>query len=640
MRKYLLGLMLIASSCAFGQNTNQFGSPVGQYCAGGPQTITDISVTPAQQYVCAGSDGHTWSPVGGGVTTATMPTAGLVAEYDFHETSGYVNSDISGNGRTWTMVDNVPAGTVAPKRIIGANGGAGLAFGSDPAGAYGLNKTAVGSSCETIPVLQSEAQTVVIQFYNPPAMGQGYPASYASQYVLGSSSTTLGNVLSFYGGTRPFASDNSGVWGNTITTYQNAVGMHTLIYSVQAGSSVGYLDGQLITGVGSMGNPLPAVNYVLGCNKATNLQGPNGAAVSAPIYVFHLAFYSTSLNTQTAATINDYLSGNLRTVKAINLSASPIQTGNSNLIVAIGDSTTDGINADDATMSPWSVCLVTVNCYGSSEVTKLPNVNALPWTETHYGMPGAGTLSFPQQVAYREAKVKGDNNSLRVAIHWGGINGLVATQPLDCAWVANDKLAGYDPWVVTLYSQSNVAATDQSARDPYNARQIQFAKQCGATGVINIADDAFMGADGTHSTGTYFVTNNVHPKKLGYAHVSAIANRVLSSYYLANPLYYTSVSSATYTMNGYDRYLTLDSTANAVAVTLPDCIGATGMEYLIKTKGSNTISLTPATVTGQTETIEGTTSKSLTAGQMYKFIIATNATATAAPGGCDWQQVP
>lgn len=64
MKRILFGLVLIASSCAYGQNTNVFTAPSGT-CNLGPQTVTDISQTPAQMYVCAGSDGHTWTKVGG-----------------------------------------------------------------------------------------------------------------------------------------------------------------------------------------------------------------------------------------------------------------------------------------------------------------------------------------------------------------------------------------------------------------------------------------------------------------------------------------------------------------------------------------------------------------------------------------------
>lgn len=99
MKKYLVGLVLMASSCAFGQNVNQFGAPANP-CVSGPKTVTDVSVTPAQQYTCAGSDGHTWVLVGGGSATVPFP---VDAEWPFNDGTGTTVADISGNGHTATF---------------------------------------------------------------------------------------------------------------------------------------------------------------------------------------------------------------------------------------------------------------------------------------------------------------------------------------------------------------------------------------------------------------------------------------------------------------------------------------------------------------------------------------------------------
>jgi hypothetical protein len=342
--------------------------------------------------------------------------------------------------------------------------------------------------------------------------------------------------------------------------------------------------------------------------------------------------------------IDWYFRKNLEDVRQLTFGVPPLEV-DKNLIFLVGDSTTQGMDGGGSkNLYPYGPCLVTANCYDAGFDTVLPDVNRMGWDAVVYGMPGAGIPTFAREVALREAKAKGEGNGLRVAVHWGGINGISAEEAAPCAWVEDAKAAGIDAWVMTLYSLSSTVAKDQAARDVFNAREIQVAKQCGAIGVINLADDALIGRDGTNSIGTYFHTNNAaHATASGYARVASIVKRVLTDYYAANPLSYTVVTSSNYMMKGYDRYMTFDSSVNPVEVTLPDCIGlgGSGVAYSFKTKGSRAISLKPVAVPGQVETIEGGPGPvALTAGQMYRYVVATNATATSASGGCDWQQVP
>jgi hypothetical protein len=263
------------------------------------------------------------------------------------------------------------------------------------------------------------------------------------------------------------------------------------------------------------------------------------------------------------------------------------------------------------------------------------------WTQRSYGLGGTGTGALIINQDIREGASFGKTKNKHVNIIWLGINGLgsgfVVTP---CGAVANARRIGYEPWIMTLYSLSSVAATDQGPRDIYNYTEIQSAKACGAVGIINLADDALIGKDGTNGSSTGWTGGGaVHASAAGYAYVAQIAKRVLQAYYFASPDAWKTITAAgTTVLNGYDRYVIADNTAGAQTLSLPDCIGATGMQYHLRVKGTNTTTLQAATVSGQTEQVEGGASTPLTSG-VYTFQVMTFATASIAPGGCNYVMV-
>lgn len=138
MKRYLLSLVLIASSCAFGQNKTIFAPPTDA-CNPGPMTVTDVSAAPAQMYVCAGSDGHTWVPVGGGSSAPKLVDGSQILFLPYLQGSGTVLTDQSPNHNDCTFA----AATQAP---TWNNTGTGVLFNGNqrctmPAGALNGAKT-------------------------------------------------------------------------------------------------------------------------------------------------------------------------------------------------------------------------------------------------------------------------------------------------------------------------------------------------------------------------------------------------------------------------------------------------------------------------------------------------------------------
>lgn len=573
---------------------------------------------------------------------ANMPSPStLITDYDFHDGSGTTISDVSGNGNNMTLTNGTPVGTTAPRWIVNpATGvGIGMAMGTDSLGSYSLPTINIGTSCETMPVLQNAARTVLIQYFNPPVGTDGtggvpvYSNTFVIQDFLGSSSGTLGYDFNAYAWTQPLVSVNGG--GNLLWSADNIVGFHTdMIVFPTSGAAIFYHDGQPISVYLSQGIPsLQAVNWVLGCNNGAQAFG--GGVISAPLLIFRTSFWSNALNSLQVQQAYGFVTNNLVTTKGFQPSVTPPQTGK-NQYVCLGDSQCEGIDGSGSgTLFPYVACALTNTCYSTTYNSALSAFGGWSWMATAFGLPGAGAGSLPSQVASGLAKLRGDNNVLHVADLLIGTNGL-GNVGAPCATIENLKLAGWDVWVDLLFSLSNVAATDQANRDPYNFRELQAATQCGAVGVIDTSADAFIGVDGQNGTSPYWSGVGVHLTKTGQAYKQQLISRVMNAYYQANPNVQTIYSTSSVTLNGYDRYVTFHTAGGAIAATLPDCIGMVAMPYYFIVNGTSSVTLNAATVAGQTETLNFGLGLVMSGNSSYKLIATTNATAATAPGGCQW----
>jgi hypothetical protein len=574
---------------------------------------------------------------------ANMPSPStLITDYDFHDGSGSTVSDVSGHANNMTFTSGTPGGTSAPRWVTNpvTGVGVGVAMGSDSLGSYGLPTSGGGTSCETIPVLQNAARTVMIQYFNPPVGTDGtqsglvtYPDTFSIQDWLGSSNNSSGLDFSSYQWAMPLVVINGS--GNLMWSQDNMVGFHTdfMVFN-PSGSPTFYHDGQQLPAYNARAGStsLTADHWVLGCNGAVQAGGDNP---TAPSLVFRLSFWSNALNPIEVQQAYGFATNNLLISKGFQPQVTPSQVNN-NQYFALGDSQTSGADGTGSGLQyPFAFCSVTANCYGTTYATTLTNFAGRPWIEGAFGLPGAGTGSLPSQIQSGLAKLRGDNDTLHVASVLIGTNGF-GIPP--CATIENLKQAGWDVWLQTLFSLSSTASTDQSNRDPYDYAELQSAFQCGATGIIDTSEDAFIGADGTNGTAPPGGVGapGVHLSPSGYAWLMSINARVLNAYYQANPSVPTSYSASSVTMNGQDRYVTFNTGSNAIAASLPDCIGMVNMPYLFTVAGANSVTLTPASVSGQTETINGTSSYVMSANSVYKFFASTRSTATSAPGGCNW----
>jgi hypothetical protein len=577
---------------------------------------------------------------------ASMPSAStLITDYDFHDGSGTTVSDVSGHANNMTFTNGTPGGTTAPRWVTNpvSGVGVGVAMGTDSLGSYGLPTANGGTSCETVPVLQNAARTVMIQYFNPPAGTDGsqagvvtYTNTFAIQDFLGSSNGSLGYDFAAYQWVMPYVTNNAG--GTILWSQDNLVGFHTdMIVFPVSGSPVFYHDGQPLPAYSARAGSttLAAVNWVLGCNNGVQAGGDD---VTAPSLVFRLSFWSNALNSIQAQQAYGFTTNNLLTSKGFQPSVTPQQLAK-NQYYALGDSQTSGEDGmGSGGLYPFAFCAVTSSCYGTSYSTLLSDFASRAWIEGDFGMPGAGVDSLPAQVSPGLAKLRGDSNALHVANVLIGTNGF--GQP-PCATIENLKQAGWDVWVQLLFSLSSTPATDQANRDPYDFRELQSSFQCGATGIIDTSADGFIGADGTNGTAPPggVGIGGVHLSPSGYAYLMSINARVLNAYYQANPSVPTVYSASSVTMNGQDRYTTFSTASNAIAASLPDCIGMVAMPYYFTVAGANAVTLTPAVVSGQTETINAGSSYVLSANSVYKFFATTTATAATAPGGCQWLPV-
>lgn len=585
-------------------------------------------------------NGTTWG--NGGSTAPVFPTnVGQVAHYQFLEGSGNIYHDSSGSNFCSgpcdvTVISGVPAGTSAPPWITSSNGkGVGVAMGSSPNGYYGLPTNNIGTSCETFPILQNQVRTIAFQYYNLPAM-EVYGTSWSQPWIIGTSGTSTGLQFNFYGGGQLLYSNRAG--GNSAWAIDNFIGIHDVVVSYPVGGPVVvYLDGIKSNNlIANSAYATTATNFVLGCSA-----GANGSP-SSELYIFDVLFGSNTAAPQDAQQYHAAVQYSLNITKAYNDVIQPILSGSGNQFLAVGDSTTNGTQGSGITVTPYAACLKTgtVNCYSTSYTTALSNVNNQPWIVNWFAQPGAGYGFLIPLADARDNKVFGFSNSLHVAVNWTGINGLVSTQPSSCAWAQSVIARGWDAWLMPLVSQGN-AATDQASRDIYNNRILTVASACKYK-VVNIAEDAFIGKDGQCGTAPYWSgTCGVHPQNVGYAYIASIISRVMNNYYNANMNQATVYSAATVTMNGPDRNVIWDTSSNAIAATLPDCIGmgGTGISYLMTVRGANSVTLSPAVVSGQTETVNLTTSLVIPTG-VYKFQPQTYNTSSSAPGGCDWQRMP
>jgi hypothetical protein len=200
------------------------------------------------------------------------------------------------------------------------------------------------------------------------------------------------------------------------------------------------------------------------------------------------------------------------------------------------------------------------------------------------------------------------------------------------------KAQGWNVLVGTGLSGTPGFGTGDAAKDTCNPVLRQQALAAGIA-LWDVAMDPRLGADGAYaaSTGTAcggsacYQGDNLHPSQTAYAIMGAnLATRVNALLYAAPVL----STAATYAMTGIEAPLSVNPTTHSQTVTLPDCVGFTGVTFSVtnvQTSGSNTVSVVPA---ASGESMNGLSSVTLPNASTVTFK-AVNGTDAAA--GCTWQ---
>jgi hypothetical protein len=148
------------------------------------------------------------------------------------------------------------------------------------------------------------------------------------------------------------------------------------------------------------------------------------------------------------------------------------------------------------------------------------------------------------------------------------------------------RKAGCVPFMLTMISRTSTGyngLTMDALKDSYDALIVQQAKAVGFAGVLDIAANPLLGADGAYNNTTYFqAVDHIHPTTAGNALMAAAVSNGLNWYFGyndANPHIVSSLSG--FTMACSDGAIDLSGLTAGGNIALPDCTGASGATFRI-----------------------------------------------------------
>jgi lysophospholipase L1-like esterase len=224
--------------------------------------------------------------------------------------------------------------------------------------------------------------------------------------------------------------------------------------------------------------------------------------------------------------------------------------------------------------------------------SQLSLTNQPAYTITNYGIVGIRLAAMLSHEANRAAPLCSTQAGPAVAILEAGTNDLSSVGPLSpqavwnsaAAWATLMRKAGCTPFLNTMISRTGNGyggQTMDALKDTYNALILQQAKAVGFAGVLDVAANPLLGADGAYSNTTYFQSvDHIHPTTAGNALMAAAVSNGLNRYFgynESNPHVLTTLSG--FTMACSDGYLDLGGVSAGGNITLPDCTGASGATF-------------------------------------------------------------
>ena len=243
-------------------------------------------------------------------------------------------------------------------------------------------------------------------------------------------------------------------------------------------------------------------------------------------------------------------------------------------LLAIGDSITAGTNAQ----TPFP--------------SQLTLTNQPAYTITNGGIIGIRLAAILSHEANRYAPFCNTQAGPAVALLEGGTNDLASISPISplatwseaAAWATLMRRSGCTPFILTMISRTAngyAGLTMDALKDSYDALMLQQAKAAGFAGVLDVAANPLMGADGASANTTYFQAgDHIHPTTLGNQLMGTAVSNGLNWYFgfnEANPHVLATLSG--FTMTCADGYLDLGAITAAGNISLPDCTGASGASF-------------------------------------------------------------
>lgn len=677
MKKHLAGMILLASVCAFAQNpygnqqfspvvmtaTSQTSSPLplGVSWSAGTITLVGNSLTTATFGVLVSttdsSPGSFFArsicTVGATSTCATTQTATANGQYQLNLANAtYIKFVTSG---TFTGTNITLLLTASPNSLIGTSGGGGggggnpvtanllaeyqyrptetgtsatdysgsnhpCAFGPSTQAPtrtqYGLSFTQTSLQyCDT-GISMGSAQTIIsyVQFPIPPNANV-FPLLYGSslaaqQLFLGTQGTQSFGLLQFFGNLT-FGPINPAVPGVGVIAWVRNNSGDLLYYNGQLIATAP--SGTISSNTGTLWIGSCSTSSAGYCNQS-GYQGLFGFT----------DVYSTGLSASDVASVSNYQASQM----AAKAYTPPPQVNNTTpSLAAEGDSITAGDQAG-AGNTPYT------NYLALNQTTNIINT----------GISGEFLcLMFQRQnrITALSSPIAQNNTE----ILWGGTNDITQTQTsagvllaASCyaGYVRAAKAAGFNIFVATVLDRGTLTS---AIRAQFNTIVRSNWRAWGAAGVIDIAADPKLGADGASSHtstdrtggcagGNFFNVDNIHPLTCAQSgNIAPEMSAALNYFYGSNQSSPTVVAANTYTVLAADGYVAWTPTSAATG-TLPECIALTGRTFSItNNSASNTITMSAA----GSETITGTAT--IAGGVTATFLDVLTGPTT---GGCYW----
>lgn len=608
-----------SGSALVGANAGDFS--VSNNCGGGSLAIGgSCTFTVGYQPAATGARNATLQIVSNGLTTSvpitgqgnvsfgtSLPTP--LADYSFLDGVGSMLSDGSGNGNNGTLMSGANAPTWTSS---------GLSFNGNAGNVQGVSLPATLNSARTFLFVTSTQNLTNNSQYS------------FVQYDLLLSNSSGYNGLNLwdqqrYTGQGTYLTSSPGISANgkmATTIPSNTNGFHCKAFTLGTGYSD--LDHIYVDGVEA--SAYSAQSFSAGVQSGGNFF--LGSSDVAPWTTGNYAgtFYRARIYAQelSAQQVHSSCAGMVADVASRGVATGPVNVAIATpTLQAIGDSIVCGY-------SDGNGCILT------PFMNQLTLANQPAYTISNWGVPGAEIEAISASEPYRVAERCRSTGGPVIALVLAGTNEFLYTNTTPAAAVGfltsevkTLKSAGCKVYVGTIPSIGHSLDAD---KDSYDTLIVQQWQTMGADGVIDFAANPLIGADGAYSNSTYFQGNGVHPTQAGQNLMAVAMSNSLNYYYgstVANP--HVVACSTAYTMASGDGVVTAAPTS-ACALTLPDCTGPSGAQYVI----NNPQSVYPVTLMGgASQPINGSTSPVTVPAN--GSVMLTDVPNAKTAGGCGWQ---